>query len=109
MEEKGTLRGHWDNPECTCRYYKNDYNIWQVDFKAECPAKGHSAGVNSLAFSPDSKFVASGSGFRVTAAFQSDNSVRIWEVATGREVCSLKGHSGVVFSVAFSPDSKTLA
>jgi WD40 repeat protein len=62
--------------------------------------KGHSGSVNSVAFSPDGKTLASGGG---------DNTVKLWEVSTGTELRTLKGHSGAVFSVAFSPDRKTLA
>src|SRR5204862_14836 len=35
--------------------------------------------------------------------------VRLWEVATGRERHRLEGHRGVVLAVALSPDGKTLA
>merc|ERR1740130_1433552 len=51
----------------------------------------------SVAFSPDSKLVVSGSD---------DETVRVWEAATGKEVQKLEGHSSDVTSVAFSPDSK---
>jgi WD40 repeat protein len=30
--------------------------------------------------------------------------VRVWDAATGRELLALKGHTGQVYSVAFSPD-----
>jgi len=33
----------------------------------------------------------------------------LWEVDTGRELFVLSGHTGWVFSVAFSPDGKLLA
>jgi WD40 repeat protein len=34
--------------------------------------------------------------------------VRLWEVATGREIATLRGHENYVWSVAFSPDGHTL-
>ncbi|KAK3312960.1 hypothetical protein B0H66DRAFT_485056 [Apodospora peruviana] len=64
--------------------------------------EGHSHRVSSVAFSPDSNLVVSGSG---------DNTVKIWDVATGHCTQTLEGHShsvgsvASVSSVAFSPDS----
>ncbi|HEV3259806.1 MAG TPA: hypothetical protein VG013_23260 [Gemmataceae bacterium] len=55
--------------------------------------------VHPIAFSPDGKAIALGSG----------NCVRLWEVATGKELRRLKGHEDEVSSLAFSPDGKTLA
>ena len=54
----------------------------------------------SVTFSPDEKFLASGS---------KDKTVKVWEVGSWREVATLKGHGGWVLSVSFSPDGKFLA
>ena len=37
------------------------------------------------------------------------NATKLWDAATGTCTATLEGHSGWVFSVAFSHDSKTLA
>ncbi len=56
--------------------------------------------VVSLAFSPDSREVATGSW---------DNRIRLWELRSGRLARTLTGHSGYVSTVAFSPDGKFVA
>jgi WD40 repeat protein len=64
---------------------------------------GHTRPADSMAFSPGGKTLASGS----------DTGIRLWDVATGRQISRpVTGHTGPlhsVWAVAFSPDGKTLA
>src|SRR5205085_10563041 len=62
--------------------------------------ESYSSGVYATAFSPDKRWFATGG---------KDKTVRVWEVATGRKVRTLTGHTGWVTSLAFSPDSRWLA
>ena len=48
-----------------------------------------------MAFSPDGRRLATGG---------EENTVKIWDVETGEELQTLRGHSGDVYTVAFSPD-----
>ncbi|WP_200819193.1 AAA-like domain-containing protein, partial [Tolypothrix sp. NIES-4075] len=53
--------------------------------------EGHSLFVNSVAFSSDGKTIASGSD---------DNTIKIWDISTGKLIRTLTGHSSTVSSVA---------
>ena len=61
---------------------------------------GHSAPVESVAFSPDGRNIASGS---------TDHTIRIWDTDTGELLRTLTAHSDWIYSVAFSPDGSTIA
>jgi len=60
---------------------------------------GHKFPVYSLAFSPDSRTLASGSR----------KEVKLWEAGTNTEKATLKGHREGVACLAFSPDGRFLA
>jgi Tol biopolymer transport system component len=70
--------------------------LWNVKTgKATKHFKGH--GVSVVAFSPDGKYILTGSR---------DYTLTLWDVSTGREIRTFEGHSDWVDAVAFSPDGR---
>jgi WD40 repeat protein len=57
-------------------------------------------GVNSVAFSPDGKTLASGGW---------DDTLRLWDVQSGKELRKISAHKAMVGHVVFSPDGRVLA
>jgi WD40 repeat protein/serine/threonine protein kinase len=58
---------------------------------------GHRDPVLSVSWSPDGTRLATGSW---------DGTAKVWDAASGRELLTVRGFGGQVFSVAFSPDGK---
>ncbi|HKP68690.1 MAG TPA: serine/threonine-protein kinase, partial [Pyrinomonadaceae bacterium] len=58
--------------------------------------------VDALAFSPDGSTVATAGGR------ENENTIRLWDVATGNEIKKFTGHTRLITSVAFSPDGTKL-
>jgi len=59
--------------------------------------EGHTNDVLSVCFSPDGKYALSGGR---------DNTIKLWDIASGNEIKSFEGHNSMVTSVNFSPDGK---
>jgi WD40 repeat protein len=55
--------------------------------------------VGGMTFSPDGQMLAVGGG---------EHQGHLWDVQTGRQLCNLKGHLGMVNTFAFSAEGKTL-
>jgi WD40 repeat protein len=73
--------------------------VWDIDPRATLPAlRGHDSYVYPVAFSPDGKWLASGSW---------DNKLRLWDAATG-EPCATLSQPGIVWTMAYSPDGAWL-
>jgi len=65
--------------------------------------KGHEEAIYAIAISPDGKLLLTGSF---------DRTVRLWDLATGKEIKTYggpNGHQNQVLSVAFAPDGQTFA
>src|SRR5580700_11134539 len=61
--------------------------------------KGHKGPINCVVFSPDGKILATGGA----------NTVKLWDLKTGKTLATFEGHTAGIHAVAFSPTGKMLA
>jgi WD40 repeat protein len=80
--------------------------IWDVASGKQVRMVQDSASVRHLAFSPDGKLLATAHG---GGARRGNGSVQLWDTTSWQEVAYGQAHRQLAVSVAFSPDSRTLA
>jgi Tol biopolymer transport system component len=76
--------------------------VWDTDSGQAVAEVGPVKAVASVALSPDGTRLAVGANYP-------DNSVRLWDVATGQMTAELAGHKNRVTFLSFSPDGRRLA
>lgn len=69
-------------------------------FRKLMSLQGHQAPIHALTWSPDGSRLASGA---------EDNTVNVWDAASGKLVFTMRGHTDMITSVAWSPDGSKLA
>jgi len=60
---------------------------------------GHTDSVTAVAYSPDGSRIVSGSD---------DNTLKIWDASSGKQLATLSGHTSSVDAVAYSPDGSRI-
>jgi WD40 repeat protein len=104
--QKGSRKGQkQQDPNDMMKDFKveaiGQVKLWDAATGSEIGAlKGHGKGVTQVAFSRDSRLLASSS---------SDNTIKIWDVAARKELKTLRGHNSNVESIDFSPDARLIA
>jgi hypothetical protein len=95
-----------------CLDHEGLLKIWDLNTGVEVfSCDSVSACVWSVAFSRDGRHLAAAIGNFITTGGHSiiPGEVRVWDIITGQEIYSLRGHRDCVWSVSFSPDGKRLA
>jgi WD40 repeat protein len=78
-----------------------DVQVWNAATGEQILAlRGHDAVPTSATYSPDGRWVVTGSV---------DQTIKIWNAATGEPMWTLRGHTGPVYSVDVSPDGTLIA
>ena len=73
--------------------------VWDLATRELRPILRYKTPVSTVAFSPNSRWIAGGSG---------NGTIRIWDAGTGERIYEFKEHTESVWKLDFSPDSKWL-
>jgi WD40 repeat protein len=89
-----------DGRSLAVAYMWKPWRLWDIRHgRVRAGWEDRGAPARSVAFSPDGRLLATGE----------EDIIRIWEMAGGGEVYSMRGRLGLVHALAFSADGRTLA
>ncbi|EKX44042.1 hypothetical protein GUITHDRAFT_110145 [Guillardia theta CCMP2712] len=103
MKVVRSFQGHDGRNDCKCSRQEDvNFNWWCDSFRREpsCTVQGHRGTVRTVAFSNNGSMIASGSW---------DQSLKLWDLESGKLVYTFMGHLASVNSLAFSPREGLLA
>ena len=72
-----------------------------IKSKIKLTLRGHGKWVMSVAYSADGQRI-------VTTSGSGNNTAKVWDAQTGKELLTLTGHNNWVYSVAYSPDGQRI-
>jgi WD40 repeat protein/serine/threonine protein kinase len=90
---------HLDKSRRDLRGWEHDY-LFTLFLQNQKTFKGHKSAVTSVAFSPDGRWIVSGSY---------DGTANVWDAASGQVTLTLDAQTGPVTCIAFSSDGKRIA
>jgi len=98
-------RRAWGDPE-----NGNSITVWDVKTKKELyTIVADTSAIQALAFSPNSEWLASGSGAESRDDDSAAHAIKFWNATSGKYLFSLPGHKDSVTSISFSNNGKLLA
>ncbi len=80
--------------------HDNYVGLLNIEGKELIKLVGHKGYVQSVKYSPDGKFIVSGS---------MDHAVKLWDTNSGKEIKNMKGHTDGILCVAYSHNGKYIA
>ena len=101
---KGKINEIQYSPDGTRLAVAGSIGVWLYDvatFREPALLTGHTEVVWSLAFSPDGKTLASGTG-------NADGTIQLWDTSTGQLKQTIARHPDNVNTLCFSPDGQIL-
>jgi WD40 repeat protein len=100
---KTVVSDEWEGPERRVRFWDSTGGTEDRSFALKGTYSPNDHAFSGYAVSPDGTLVAT------AVDDPGDPAIRLLDAATGRVLAVLRGHTGLVTALAFSPDGKTLA